>query len=304
MKKTKALILSAVALALVSCGTANNPKTSEISIESESSLENVEMNNSYRVYPKTEIAKNSTLESVSLYYFPASGSYMSQDNYGKRNKVALVCPGGGYTMVATAQEGKATCEGLNKEGYTAFYLSYRCGREYKGEDFMPMKDLYQAISYLASNEDKFGIDMSSYLMFGYSAGAHLVATTMTGAMKYAVNANPNLPMPKGIMLGYPWLQIEETSPALTFLTNNSKTLNQVLCPFDFIESDYPDTFIWASSGDTDVDKTKNADVMVEKLKENGIRYQYNEYTTIDHGTCLSIGTEAEGWLQEALEFFK
>lgn len=303
MKNKKSFVLSIIALAVVSCGKPDVSSGSESVSQSESSIENFEMNSSYRVYSKKEIEKNSSLESVSLYYFPVSQSYMSSDNYGKRNKVALVCPGGGYTMVATTQEGKATCEGLNKEGYTAFYLSYRCGKEYKGEDFMPHKDLYQAIAYLAMNEDKFGIDMSSYLMFGYSAGGNLVATASTNVMKDALDAQ-NIPSPRGIVLGYPWLKIEEDSPALSFLTNNNESLNKMLCPFDYIESDYPDTFIWASSGDTDVDKTKNSDVMVQKLKENGVRYKYNEYTTIDHGTCLSIGTEAEGWLQEALEFLK
>jgi len=52
-------------------------------------------------------------------FYPASGR-------GPKPAV-LVCPGGGYTILAWNHEGSDICAMLNLNGFSAFLLKYRCG---------------------------------------------------------------------------------------------------------------------------------------------------------------------------------
>ena len=70
----------------------------------------------WQVYSPEEIAANSSLGCVQLYYFP-----------GKEpgGKYALVVPGNGSTMTSEMEEGGSTAYQLHEQGYTVFVLRYR-----------------------------------------------------------------------------------------------------------------------------------------------------------------------------------
>ena len=50
-------------------------------------------------------------------------------NDGEKHPFAIICPGGGYFMVASHKEGDPIAKELNKRGYHAFVLYYRVRRK-------------------------------------------------------------------------------------------------------------------------------------------------------------------------------
>ena len=50
-------------------------------------------------------------------------------NDGKKHPFAVICPGGGYSMVCSFVEGKPFAQALNERGYHAFVVYYRVKRK-------------------------------------------------------------------------------------------------------------------------------------------------------------------------------
>lgn len=88
----------------------------------------------------------------------------------------IVCPGGGYSILAYDLEGTEVCEWLNEIGITAILLKYRVPRrEGKEKHAAPLQDVQRAISYVRGNADALNIDPARIGIMGFSAGAHLSA---------------------------------------------------------------------------------------------------------------------------------
>ena len=82
-----------------------------------------------------------------------------------------------------------------------------------------------------------------------------------------------------------------------------ESLREYLSVEHYVDKDYPSTFVWANADDSLV-PASNAVRMGEALKEKGIRHKLNIYPSGEHGCNLGIGTSAEGWMEEMLEFFR
>ncbi|MDL2222007.1 alpha/beta hydrolase [Parabacteroides sp. OttesenSCG-928-N08] len=88
----------------------------------------------------------------------------------------LVCPGGGYNILAYDLEGYEVCEWLNQLGVTAILLKYRVPRRQGLEKHeAPLQDAQRALGYIRSHATDWGIDPARIGVMGFSAGAHLSA---------------------------------------------------------------------------------------------------------------------------------
>jgi acetyl esterase/lipase len=98
---------------------------------------------------------------------------------GKRNGAAvIVCPGGGYSILAFDLEGTEVAEWLNSVGVTALVLKYRVPRrEGDLENKLPLMDAQRATSLVRSKASELGIDPRRIGMLGFSAGGNLAAAT-------------------------------------------------------------------------------------------------------------------------------
>jgi acetyl esterase/lipase len=90
---------------------------------------------------------------------------------GVKRPTVMVCPGGGYEILAIAHEGSEIARWLNSLGYTAAVLHYRV----PGKPDAAMADAQRALSLLRSHSDDFGIDPTRCGAIGFSAGGHLAA---------------------------------------------------------------------------------------------------------------------------------
>lgn len=88
----------------------------------------------------------------------------------------VVCPGGGYNILAYNLEGTEICDWLNNLGITAVLLKYRVPRREGLEKHVaPLQDVQRAISYVRAHADQLEIDPERIGVMGFSAGGHLSA---------------------------------------------------------------------------------------------------------------------------------
>ena len=104
-----------------------------------------------------------------LTHFPAPGS-------GTSKAAVVICPGGGYQLLAFGHEGIDVAKRLNEMGVSAFIVKYRL-REYGHP--APLQDVLRAIRLVRSRAAEFGVAPDRIGVMGFSAGGHLAATAAT-----------------------------------------------------------------------------------------------------------------------------
>ena len=93
-----------------------------------------------------------------------------------RNGAAvIVCPGGGYHILAWDLEGTEVAAWLNKNGYAAFVLQYRVPDKKAGA----LQDVQRAIRIIRRDASKYGVDPEKIGVMGFSAGGSLTARAST-----------------------------------------------------------------------------------------------------------------------------
>jgi acetyl esterase/lipase len=95
----------------------------------------------------------------------------------KNNGTAvIVCPGGGYHILAMDLEGTEVCEWLNSIGVTGVLLKYRVPkREGQEKHLAPLQDVQRATGLVRQHAKDWGIDPQRVGVLGFSAGGHLSA---------------------------------------------------------------------------------------------------------------------------------
>ena len=91
----------------------------------------------------------------------------------------MVCPGGGYTILATNLEGTEIADWLNSVGVTAIVLKYRVPDNPDGA----FEDAQRAMSIIRSRAKEFNIDPDRMGVLGFSAGGNLAARLCTNYAK-------------------------------------------------------------------------------------------------------------------------
>jgi acetyl esterase/lipase len=92
----------------------------------------------------------------------------------------VVCPGGGYSILAYDLEGTEICNWLNSNGVTGVLLKYRVPARKGLERYTaPLQDVQRAIGLVRQNATDWGIDPKRVGVLGFSAGGHLAAAVST-----------------------------------------------------------------------------------------------------------------------------
>ncbi len=89
----------------------------------------------------------------------------------KPTPAVMVCPGGGYSILAYDLEGTEICKWLNDQGIAAVLLRYTVPRK-RDEAF---KDAQRAMGLIRHNAKAWSIAPDQIGMIGFSAGGHLTA---------------------------------------------------------------------------------------------------------------------------------
>ncbi len=221
---------------------------------------------------------------------------------GKQHKCAVICPGGGYSLVCSFIEGVPLAKELNKKGISAFIVYYRVRNKAKYPN--AQDDLAHAIREIQDRSSSDNLDMEGYSLWGSSAGGHLAGTMGTAEMGYP---KYGLPKPGAVILSYPVISLEK---AITHKdtrdhmigANASEEEARKRSVHTNVDENYPPTFIWCGTADRLV-PNENTDLMKAALEKKGIRHICRKYDGVEHGVGLAIGTSAEGWIDEAVDFW-
>lgn len=226
--------------------------------------------------------------------------YVIQD--GRKHPFAVLVPGGGYSMVCSFIEGVPIARKLNAKGISAFILYYRVRK--KAAFPNPMDDLARGIREIFEKSDEYKVDIFNYSVWGASAGGHLAGSFGTynmGYLKY------DLPKPGALVLAYPVITLD---PKYTHMgtrnnligKNGSKEMEEMASIHKHVFPQYPDTYIWCGDADELVDPI-NTKMMKEALDASGVRNRCDIFPGVAHGVGPGTGTSAEGWIDEAVDFW-
>lgn len=158
-------------------------------------------------------------ERVSNVRHPSLGVFRSTLGNAPRPAVVL-CPGGGYSILAIVKEGYEVARWFNALGIDAYVLKYRL-REFGYP--APLQDAALAIRFLRASAAERGIDPAKIGILGFSAGGHTaaMATTLyaspdalTGGALDKVSARPDFSV-----LAYPVVTMSDP------LTHNGSRAN-------------------------------------------------------------------------------
>jgi len=191
----------------------------------------------------------------------------------------VICPGGGYQILAYDLEGTEIAAWLNKLGYTAFVLQYRIPNKKEGA----LQDVQRALRVVRQNSSKWHLDPEKAGVMGFSAGGSLSARAGTLFMKKTYSpvdkADSLSCKPSFAMLIYPAYLDEGT--------------NHTVTPELEISSNVPPVFIFQTSDDP---YGNSALVMAGALRYAKVPVELHLLAEGGHGYGLRPGkTAAETW---------
>jgi acetyl esterase/lipase len=194
----------------------------------------------------------------------------------KQNGAAVVvCPGGGYHILAMDLEGTEVCEWLNSIGVTAVLLKYRVPKRAGAEKPAAFQDAQRALGLMRSRAKEWGIDPKRIGALGFSAGGHLAAhlSNQCDPRSYPAldDADRASCRPDFVVLIYPG--------GLTLKEQGDR-----LAPELTVSSNTPPTFM-AMAQDDPV-RVENVLVYAAALRKAEVPFELHVYPTGGHGYGL------------------
>jgi acetyl esterase/lipase len=242
----------------------------------------------------------------------------------------LICPGGGYSVVAELHEGEAIAKKLNDIGVAAMVLRYRLPNPkfVDNKEFVPLQDAQRALIIIRENAKEWGIDPTRVGILGSSAGGHLASTIGTHFKKtYAQNPKRINVRPDFMILNYPVISFADSithygsrfnlaGPVLTEQEAQRFTVNgrmdQKKIPIDVekikeysnelqVSPETPPTFITHAYND-DVVPIENAILFAASLQQHGVDVRTFFYTKGGHGYGLDNPTSDRDWFDDCTKW--
>ncbi|HNP22844.1 MAG TPA: alpha/beta hydrolase [Panacibacter sp.] len=230
----------------------------------------------------------------------------------KRNGAAVViCPGGGYSILAAGHEGNDFAMGFAEVGVTAFVLRYRLPNDacMTNKAYVPLMDAQQAIYYVRKHAQEYGIDTNKVGIMGFSAGGHLAASAevhFNDPVRKEL-AGENL-RPDFAILGYPVISFREgighmgsrdnligktpTEDATHYFSNEEQ-----------VTAKTPPTFLVHASDDAAV-IPDNSILFYQALVKNKVPAELHIYERGGHGFGMVNPTTKEQWFKRCLNWMK
>ena len=187
----------------------------------------------------------------------------------ENNKFAILNAGGGFMYVGAMHDSFPHALELSKNGYNAFALIYRPDAN------KAMEDLSRAVKFIFDNKDELKINTNGYSVWGGSAGARMSAWLGNYGTSYFINES--YPRPSTVIMQY---------TGLSEVTGNE-----------------PPTY--ANVGTSDgIAYYKTMEARINKIKDNGTNAMIEIFNGLPHGFGLGTGTNAEGWINNAIKFWE
>lgn len=196
----------------------------------------------------------------------------------------VICPGGGYWLLAMGHEGHDLAKWLAENGITAAVLKYRMPN---GNRYVPMEDAAEAVRYMKQDYPKRD-KLTQVGISGFSAGGHLAASTGVGALESNGDTSERaLLRPDFMVLFYPVISSNpKYSHAGSFNNllgkDSSEEQNKKWSPDMLVSQKTPQTLFILSDDDRAV-KPINSTLLYTRMKELGIKASLHILPEGGHG---------------------
>ena len=185
----------------------------------------------------------------------------------------IICPGGGYNILAWTHEGTEIAEWFNSIGVSAFILKYRVPRrDPETPHSLPLQDAQRAIRIVRSNAKKWNVDPDRIGLLGFSAGGHL--TVMSG-VHYNKKTYPKVDTADDFSARPDFLM--PIYPAYLGNRVNKDKLSELIN----VNKNTPPTFIAITHDDSD--RSYYSALLYAALKKNNVVGELHIYSKGGHG---------------------
>jgi len=205
-------------------------------------------------------------------------------------QAVIICPGGGYSILAYDWEGTDIAKFFNAHGIAAFVLKYRLPDSLSSTspDKVPLLDAKQAMRVVRSHAVEWNVNPNKIGIMGFSAGGHLASTLST---HFEEETKPNFSV-----LIYPVISMDKNIAHMGSRNNligkhPSDAMIKLYSNELQITNQTPPTFIVHASDDSAV-PVENSLYYYQALKKNGVPAEMHIYPTGGHGFGLALGKGA------------
>ncbi|NND09272.1 MAG: alpha/beta hydrolase fold domain-containing protein [Saprospiraceae bacterium] len=228
----------------------------------------------------------------------------------------VICPGGGYTVLAWDWEGTRMAEWFNKMGVTAFVLKYRLPHWESAScrDKVALMDAQRAMRIVRKRAEEFEINPIRVGVMGFSAGGHL-ASTLSTHFDHGDPAADSLVdryscRPDFSILMYPVISMDTTfghmgSQRNLIGRNPSEEERHYFSNEKQVSAETPPTLLIHASDDLSV-KVENSIVYYQALRKHNVPTAMHIYESGGHGFSFAkdLGAVADwpgackSWMHE------
>jgi acetyl esterase/lipase len=224
-------------------------------------------------------------------------------------RAVVICPGGGYGILAIDKEGHDVARWLNSLGITGIVLKYRL-KEYGHP--APLADVQRAISTVRHRAEKLGIDPAKIGVMGFSAGGHVASTAgthfHTGRPDIADPIDRTSNRPDFMILVYPVITMQpgaghDGSRRNLLGENPGQELIDNYSNDQQVTDQSPPTFLVHTADDPV--KIENSVLMFRALQGHRVAVEFAIYARGGHGYGLgNSGQDVDEWPQRCAAWLK
>ena len=215
----------------------------------------------------------------------------------------IICPGGGYAVLAASHEGSDVAKVFNDWGVTAFVLKYRIPNDSTmlQKETGPLQDAQRAVQFARMNAKKWNIKTNQIGIMGFSAGGHLASTAGTHFSKAVIENKQHISLrPDFMVLIYPVISFSDSighigsrdnligkNPPVEKIKYYSNELQ--------ITPQTPPAFL-VHAKDDNVVKLQNSIAFYEALQKNKVPAEIHFYEKGGHGFGMNNPTSSDKWM--------
>jgi acetyl esterase/lipase len=208
----------------------------------------------------------------------------------------LICPGGGYGVLAFDHEGYQIARWLNDNGIAGIILKYRLPSDLimKNKSTGPLQDAQEGMRIIRRNAALWKIDPEKIGVIGFSAGGHLASSLSTHYSEAVYDSKDEVSArPDFSLLIYPVITFDASFTHMGSRNNliGKEPSEESIKHFSNelqINEKTPPAFLVHSADDKTV-PVKNSMAYFDALNKFGIPAEMHIYQKGGHGYGLSVG---------------